>query len=174
MEPHDPRDLDAVIDDVARALTSTGPARDLRHAVASRIASRPSWPFGWRVGMAAAVAVAVVVLAVVMRPAPGPQGPRPVAEGGAPSVVPAAASALTETAAPVATERRPVVREARVAAARQTIGGATVTDGMVEIRPVAIVPLEDDGAAAESQALVVIEPIDVEPVRISQLGELVE
>jgi hypothetical protein len=61
--------------------------------------------------------------------------------------------------------------------ARQTIDRAAAAAEVVAITPVAIVPLADDGAGLEEMEptrVVEIAPIDVEPVRISELGELVE
>jgi|KBSMisStaDraftv2_1062788.scaffolds.fasta_scaffold173753_2 hypothetical protein len=159
------RDLDGVIDDVAQAMTGEELSRDLRPAIAARIASRAGWMPGWRVATAtAALAVAVVAVVVVLRPGEPPPQTRPVAEAvtrpsvDAPAVAPVQAS-----------EPRPARSIARTA--RQTI--APATPGIVDIDPVAIVPLKEDGAASDAPAsaqVVVIPLKDVEPVRINQLG----
>ena len=63
----------------------------------------------------------------------------------------------------------------RAVARRQIVAGLSETTDTVEIRPMAIVPLEHDTTtdADASLQLVEIAPIDVEPLRVSQL-ELVE
>jgi hypothetical protein len=121
--------------------------------------------------------VAVVVLmAMMMRPGESPQ-PAHVADSGSTRAPVASAPARAVDAsasAPTVTQARAVGQPARRAVARQTI--APATPGIVEISPLAVVPLKTDdeslGAEAPSQ-MVVIAPIDVEPVRINQL-ELVE
>jgi hypothetical protein len=178
MTSHDLRDLDGVIDDVARAMTDARLAHDLRPAVTSRIASPAPRGLGWRTVLAGAAVAAAVLVLVVMRPAPAPQ--RPQAGGGrvatrvtiGPAVPPAvepdaivpegAADGRTATPRGVA---RPV--------ARQTIDDAQVA-GVVDISPLEIVPLaaEDEGALTASH-VVDIAPIEVEPVAIDEL-ELIE
>jgi len=170
MDPHESRDLDGVIDDVARAMTGAELARDLRPAVASRIASAPSstllgqaW---WRAGLAAAGVAAVVLVAVVMRPTP--ERPRPQTVAGADGV-------RTAVAAPVADEHQATeIRRTARAVARQTVDDTPVTEEAVDVSPVAIVPLEEiEEDALASPQLVEIAPIDVELVSIGEL-ELVE
>ena len=170
MEPHDSRDLDGAIDDVARAMTTSVLARDLRPAIAARVAARRrSWPIGWRVAtMGAAMAAVAVAVAVVSRPGFEPQAAPPGAEArGVPPVV--------AGAPPPSTVTPRTARPDRVA--RQTIDRAAAAAEDVAITRVAIVPLADDGAGLEEMEptrVVEIAPIDVEPVRISELGELVE
>ena len=172
------RDLDGVIDEVARAMTGAALPRDLRPAIATRIASRSSWAPGWRVATAAAaLAVAVVSAIVVSRPGELRQT-RPIAQAVTPPPVaaggePASGAARPDTARVTDVAPRPPRKVARVA--RQTI--APATPGIVEISPLAVVPLKEDDAATRAQAppqMVLIAPIDVERVRISELGELVE
>jgi hypothetical protein len=178
MERHQPRDLDGVIDDVARAMTSRELARDLRPAVAARIASAPSWTFawlaGWRAGLSAAGVAAVVLVAVVMRPTPEP--PHTAADVRATAPAAGSVTAVGEKTLPAATgdQAAAIPRSAR-AVARQAIDDAAASAWIVEVSPLAIVPLEENEAAAAlaSPQLVEIAPIDVEPVRVSQL-ELVE
>lgn len=174
MEPHDSRDLDGVIDDVARAMTSTELARDLRPAVASRVSSGPSSTFGWRAGLAAAAIAAVVLVAVVLRPAAVPP-PSQVAsrlpEAAPPEAVapvPRAAGAREESPTP------PVIRRARAAVRRQVVDEATENQSIVEIEPLADLPLREARATASTQARIDIAPIAVEPVRIRELGEAAE
>ena len=175
MDPLDSRDLDGVIDDVARRMTGADVPRDLRSAVASRLASPAPWTIGWRTGVAAAVA-ALMVTAVVTRPAPEPQRSQTVADAGGaraatppPAAVPDAPGSLTSSAAQAA-----AIRRASRPVARQTIDDADIA-GIVDISPVAIVPLEgdDEDTVLTSSHVVEIAPIDVEPVRINGL-ELVE
>jgi hypothetical protein len=174
MDSHDVRDPDGVIDEVARAMTSTELTRDLRPAVASRIASPSSRAFGWRAGVAAAAVAAVVVAAVVLRPSPESQRPQTVAGAGAEraTVATPVDSSGSETAL-AATESQARRRTGRPVA-RQTIVDTEIAE-IVDISPVAIVPLEgDDGdTVLTSSHVVEIAPIDVEPVSISGL-ELVE
>lgn len=174
MDSHDVRDPDGVIDEVARAMTSTELARDLRPAVASRLASPAPWTlFGqpcWRAGVAAAVA-AVVVVAVVMRPTPEPQRPPTVADaGGARVATPPPVAVPAPASRPSSEARAGSVRRV----ARQTIVDSE-SAGIVDVSPVAIVPLEgdDEDTMLTSSHVVEIAPIDVEPVSISGL-ELVE
>lgn len=166
MDAHEPRDVDAVIDDVARAMTSVELSRDLRPAVTSRIA-RPSWTFGWRSSLAAAGIAAIALAAVVTQWRPTPPRSRPVADLAAPRRP--AVAPLSDPLVPDV----PVTHRARATVARQTIGGPATAEGTVEITPVAIVPLEPGDTVTGAQAPVDIAPIEVEPVRISQL-ELVE
>jgi len=169
---HESRDLDGVIDEVAQAMTQAELPRDLRPAIAARMTSRPAWTLGWRVATAAA-ALAVVVVAVVVVSRPGgeaPQQTRTVAEAVTQPPVDVPAVVHPPDAEP---SPSPVRRVARVA--RQT--AAPITQGIVEISPVAVVPLKEDDAATRAQAppqMVLIAPIDIERVRISELGELVE
>ena len=172
MDPHDSRDLDGVIDGVARAMTATELAHDLRPAVASRIADGPPWTIGWRAGLAAAAIIAVVVAAVVLRPLPSTPIER-VAEVTAPGPrTPAAPVVATreEAAAPR------VVREARVAVRRQVVveSAEANAQSIVEVEPLASIPLTEERAAVPTQARIEIAPIDVAPVRIRELGEAAE
>jgi hypothetical protein len=176
MDSHESRDLDGVIDEVARAMTSRELARDLRPAVASRVSSPAAWTFvgqpWWRPGLAAAVA-AMVVVAVVMRPAPEPQRPQTVADAGR-AIVTRPADSSGHESAPAAAESQAIRGTARPVA-RQTIVDTEIA-GVVDISPVAIVPLEGDDeedTMLTSSHVVEIAPIDVEPLSISGL-ELVE
>jgi hypothetical protein len=168
MDSHDVRDPDGVIDEVARAMTSTELTRDLRPAVASRIVSPPSWAFGWRAGVAA-----VVVAAVVLRPSPEPQRPQTtVADtGGARAATPP--PSVPDAADPrmFAEGQAGAIGRVSIPVARQTVVEASASATVVEIAPLAFVPLEADSLEPVEQ--VEIAPIDVEPVRLSQL-ELVE
>jgi hypothetical protein len=174
---HESRDLDGVIDEVAQAMTRAERPRDLRLAIAERLAARPpSWLSVWRVAAASAAMAVVVLVVMMMRPGESPQ-PAHVADSGSPppAVASAPARAVDASAsAPTVTQARAVGQPARRAVPRQTIAAAT--PGIVEISPLAVVPLKTDdeslGAGAPSH-MVVIAPIDVEPVRISQF-ELVE
>jgi len=173
---HESQDLDGVIDEVAQAMTRAELPRDLRPAIAARITSRPSWTPGWRVAAAGAAAAVVLLVAVMVRPGESP-GPTPVADSRrtgsvvAPEPTPAAVNA--SASAPTVIQTRAAGQVARRAVSRQTI--APATPGIVEIDSLAVVPLKEDvetGAPALS-SVVAIAPIDVEPVRISQI-ELVE
>lgn len=170
MERHESQDLDGIIDEVARAMTSVERARDLRPAVASRIASVPSWTMGWRVGMAAAAMAAIAFVAVVVRPVAEPErAPSSATAGGqgsvtaAPHVPQRVESASAESVAAVARPARVVVR--------QRLVDRPPTEEVVEIAPLAIGRLEADPLAPSQQVL--ITPIDLEPVSIGEL-ELVE
>ena len=175
------RDLDGVIDEVAQAMTRADLPGDLRRAVAARLAARqpswsPSWLSGWRVAAAGAAVAVVVLVAVMIQPGESPR-PAHVVDAGAtrPPVAPAPAPVVDAfPPAPIVIQARAAGRPARRAAGRQTI--APATPGIVEIPPLAVVPLKEgdelSGAETPSQ-VVVIAPIDVEPVRISQI-ELVE
>jgi hypothetical protein len=179
MDAHDPRDLDGVIDDVARNMTSEGLARDLRPAIAARLASAPSWTAGWRVGVAAAAMAAVALVAAVMwsglppdagserapsSAAAGRSGPETAAPAGPHSAGPASAESLAAAARP---------EPARVVV-RQTIDVDQPADDAVEITPLAIVPLEDsdDEEITLMSHSVEIAPIDVEPLRISEIEQV--
>ena len=177
MDVNDPRDLDSVIDDVARAMTSDAPARDLRPAVAARLATSSSWTFGWRTGFAAAAVAAVVLAAVVMRPGmPDVKSNRPpssaVADGSGPATgAPTGQSVEAASTASLAAVARP--QPAR-AVARQTIDDGPDTDDVVEVTPLAIAPLEDSDATditLMSQS-VEIAPIDIEPLTIGELEQV--
>jgi hypothetical protein len=174
---HDTRDLDGVIDEVAQAMTGAELRRDLRPAIAARIASAPPWSIGWRAGMAATVVAAVVIVAVVVRTGSNPPDSRPVAGGGGvrtstvPRVRPQVETQAVESLTAVA---RP--RPARMVA-RQTIDAAPATEGVVEIPPLAIEPLDTEPLEAYPLApsqVVQIVPIDVEPVRIGELDPIAE
>ena len=179
MDRHESRDLDGVIDEVARAMTGAELARDLRPAVVARIASAPSWTlFGqawWRAGLAAAGVAAVVLVAVVLRSTPEPQPPQTVVAGGVRAAGTTVAS-FGGTPAPTAREGHAAAigRTARTVV-RQTIADTPVAAETVDISPVAIVPLEDNEVAAVLAVpqLVEIAPIDVELVSIGEL-QLVE
>ena len=182
MGPDDSRDLDGVIDSVARAMTSGRLERDLRPVVAARL-RRPSWPLGWRVAAASAMSVMVVAVALMSRSGGEPQqtpsiaGPPAVATGHEPRRVlsqPATAVARTKS-----TKSARGLRSSRPAArvARQTIVRTSGTEDVVVIAPMAIVPLEGDDVSMTASAasrVVTITPIDVEPVRIREFGEQVE
>jgi len=173
MEPHDSRDLDGVIDGVARALTSTELARDLRPVVARRIASRPPWIAGWRAGVMAAAIAAAVVAAIVLRPRPATGPSRAaMAEHSAPATERSAAAPLVATRDDAPTP--PVNPRARAAVHRQIGGDGAAAQNVIEIEPVAILPLREDRAPAPAQARIEIAPIDVEPVRIRDLGDAAE
>ena len=176
MDRHERRDLDGVIDDVARAMTGTAMARDLRPAVAGRIASGPPWTLGWRVGLAAAGVAAVVLVAVVMRPTPEPRRPQPAAGVDAVRAAVTAAPSGGDQRAPLADEgQAEATRRTGRAVTRQTVDDTVVIAETVDISPVAIIPLEEfeEDAAVASPQLVEIAPIDVELVSIGEL-ELVE
>jgi hypothetical protein len=178
MDAQRSRDLDGIIDDVARTMTSTGLARDLRPAVASRLAGPAPWMFGWRAGLVGAAVAAVVMVAVVMRPAPEPQRPQAVAVtrgARAATPPPILAPHAPVSDAPSEAQGGLAGRPARPVA-RQTIVESEMA-GVVDISPVAIVPLEEAGdeedTVSAASPMVDIAPIDVEPLRISEL-ELVE
>jgi hypothetical protein len=168
---HDTRDLDGVIDEVAQAMTGAELRRDLRPAVAARMAGGPSWTFEWRVA-AAATAIASVVLAVLVMRSGGEAEkttlPAPVATV---EQTPRVESAQPVLATVLPLEVRAVRRARRASVARQRLGGVTTAD-VVEIDPLAIVPLDADDA--DSPQMVEIVPIEVEPVRISQLESIAE
>ena len=166
---HDTRDLDGVIDEVAQAMTGAALRRDLRPAIAARIAGRSSWTSGWRMGTAVAAIASIVIALVVMRSEREPRETRPVADAGV---------VRTETPAPRVDSVPPVeqaaaIRQApRAGVARQRLGDTRATADGVEITPLAIVPLDQD-EPSESQ-MVEITPIEVEPVRVSQLESIAE
>jgi hypothetical protein len=115
-------------------------------------------------------------VAVMLQLADSPR-PSQVADAGGTyrAVAPAPAPAVdASAAAPVAVQVRAAGQPVRRAVGRQTL--APATPGIVEIRPLAVVPLETDNEALDAEApahMVVIAPIEVDPVRISQL-DLVE
>jgi hypothetical protein len=171
MDRGEPRDLDGVIDDVARGMTSTGLARDLRPAVAARMAGAKSWTLGWRAAFAAAAA-AVVLAAVLMRPAPEQKRPPAVASAGE---VRAAAPTPQGTQALAAVEEQVAATLPRVRpVARQLVVDTPLAEPVVDIDPLAIVPLEEDDAIEStlSSQRVEIAPIDVERVSISELEQV--
>jgi hypothetical protein len=179
MDARDSRDLDGVIDDVARAMTGTELARDLRPAIAARIASPASWatmPRVWRAAVATAALAAAVLLAVARWP--GESGrPARMARSVTPesTVGPVPTRDRIEAPVPVTTvSEAPRSRPRARAIGRQTIVDAPAVGG-VDVEPLAIVPLESVPVAAEAPRQVVnIAPIDVGPVRIRELGEQVE
>ena len=178
---HDTRDLDGVIDEVAQALTGAELRRDLRPAVAARVAGRrPGWTLDWRVATAATAIASVVLAVIVMRSGGEPETPPPA------PVATVEQTPRVESAQPVPTtlspradligplplvEARAVPRARRAAVARQRLGGIT-TEDVVEIDPLAIVPLDADEVVSSQQVEIV--PIEVEPVRISQLEPIAE
>jgi hypothetical protein len=173
MDQRDSQDLDRVIDEVARAMTSVDVPRDLRPAVAARIASAPPWSFGWRVAAAGAAVAAVVIGAVVLRTGSEPQNPRPVAGGGVRAAItppPIAAPAEAPPRAATARDAGAVRQVARAAVRRQTIVGVAAVVETVAIDPVAIVPLDADGPSPPQ--LVQIKPIEFMPVRISEFDRV--
>jgi hypothetical protein len=170
MDRHEPRDLDGVIDDVARGMTSTRLMRDPRPAVAARMAGAASWTPGWLAACGSAAAAAAVVAAVLMRP--GPEEKRPAVANTGEVRATAPASRAQAMAAVVEDVAVAVPKARRVA--RQLVDDAPVVEQVVEIDPLAIVPLED-GDATEYAPLsqrVEIAPIDVELVSISQLDQV--
>jgi hypothetical protein len=173
MTPHESRDLDDVIDDVARAMTSCRLERDLRPAIAARREGVPSWWMDWR--LAATVALVAFLVGVAVMPRSGGEPP-PTQRAAVPDDQPVV-TAPDETRTvpgPVTAEPRSARQERRVA--RQTIVRTAGTEDVVIIPPVAIVPLEEDltPPAQTAPQIVTIAPIDVEPVRIRTLGEQVE
>ena len=171
---HDTRDLDGVIDEVAQAMTGTALRRDLRPAIAARIAGRSAWTPGWRMGTAVAAIASIVIAVVVMRSErePAVTSPRaPVATADqTPRVEPR--QPVSATLPPRADLIGPLPLVApRASVRRQRLGGVTTAD-VVEIAPLAIVPLDQD-EPSESQ-MVEITPIEVEPVRVSQLESIAE
>ena len=165
---HDTRDLDGVIDEVAQAMTGAELRRDLRPAIAARIAGRPSWTSGWRMGTAVAAIASIVIAVVVMRSEREPRETRPVAEAG---LVRTEAPAPRVDSAPTVEQAAAVPRAPRGGVGRQRLGGVTTAD-VVEIDPLAIVPLEADEASGSQ--VVEIAPIDIEPVRVSQLESIAD
>ena len=171
---HDTRDLDGVIDEVAHAMTGAELRRDLRPAIAARIADRRGWAFDWRVATAAAAIASVVLAVVVMR-----SGREPVVTSPRAPVATADQTSRVEPRQPVSTTLPPradligplPLVATRASVRRQRLGGVTTAD-VVEIDPLAIVPLDAD-ETGESQ-IVEIVPIEVEPVRISQLETIAE
>lgn len=164
---HDTRDLDGVIDEVAQAMTGAELRRDLRPAIAARIAGSPSWALGWRMGTAMAVVSSVVLVVVVMRSGRQPE-----------TVPPASVATVEQTPRVEPSQPRPTVVEApavprarRAAPSRQRLGAITTSD-VVAIDPLAIVPLDADEASGSQ--MVEIVPIEVEPVRISQIEPIAE
>ena len=177
---HDTRDLDGVMDEVAQALTGAELRRDLRPAVAARVAGRrPGWTLDWRVATAATAIASVVLAVVVMRSGGEPETPpsAPVATADqTPRVEPGQPVLATlppraDLIGPLPLEVRAVPRARRASVARQRLGGITTAD-VVEIDPLAIVPLGADEAGSSQQVEIV--PIEVEPVRISQLEPIAE
>jgi hypothetical protein len=186
MERHESRDLDAVIDGVARAMTSGRLERDLRSALAARLVAAPSWAIGWRAVVAvAAMAVLAVTVAVVSRSGGEPRQTRSAARPGDQRAV-ASGHELPAVPGPVAAvdvraERtEPTGRRASrpaIRVARQTIVRPTGTGDIVVIRPVTIVPLAGNDPTTTAPRVpqaVTIAPIEVEPVRITELGEQIE
>ena len=136
------------------------------------MAGVPSWTPGRRAACAVAAAVVVVLAAVLMRPAPEQNRPHAVATaGGMRGAVPRP----QDRAVPVGGERQVAVTVSRVRrVARQLVDDTPAVEPIVEIDPVAIVPLQD-GDARENTLLsqrVEIAPIDVEQVSISQLEQV--
>ena len=177
---HDTRDLDGVIDEVAQAMTGAELRRDLRPAVAARVAGRPGWTLDWRVAAAATAIASVVLAVVVMRSGDDPettpaapvatveQTPRVEASQPRPTTLPPRA----DLTGPLLRDHASAVpRAQRASVPRQRLGGITTAD-VVEIDPLAIVPLDAVEAASSQQVEIV--PIEVEPVRISQLEPIAE
>jgi hypothetical protein len=171
MVRHDSRDLDGVIDAVARAMTSGGLTRDLRPAVASRLAAAPSWTFAWRLGLAAAAVAAVALVSVLTRPGSEPRHVPSSSVAGSPDTV-LAPRDVPSRAEPAATDVMAAVAEPQTprAVMRQTTDDRPPADDAVAIIPLAIEPIEADPLALSQ---VQIAPIDLEPVSIGEL-ELVE
>ena len=161
---HDTRDLDGVIDKVAQAMTGAELRRDLRPAIAARIAGGPSWTLGWRMGTAMAVVASIVLVMVVMQPGREPE-----------TAAPAPVAAVQQT--PRALPPRPdlkgplPLRVRRASVGRQRLGDTTTAD-VVEIDPLAIVPLDAHEASVAQR--VEIAPIAVAPVVINQLEAIAE
>lgn len=162
---HDTRDLDGVIDEIAQAMTGAELRRDLRPAIAARIARRRSWTLDWRVATAATAMASVVLAVVVMRSGREPETTSaPVATvRQAPRVAP---SQPEPTALPPGAD--PLVARA---IGRQRLGTTTTAD-VVEIDPLAIVPLDAHEASVAER--VEIAPIAVAPVVINQLEAIAE
>ena len=172
MDRHEPRDLDAVIDDVAGGMTSAGLRRDLRPAVAARIADAPSWRSGWRSALAASAAVVIVLAALLLRLGPEQNRAPAAANAGQPRALSSAPQSFQAVAALEAQSSAPLSTARPVA--RQLVDDTPVVEQVVQIDPVAIVPLEDE-AVGENTLLsqrVEIAPIDVERLSISQLEEV--
>jgi len=176
---HDTRDLDGVIDEVAQAMTGVELRRDLRPAIAARIAGGHSWTLDWRVATAVTAVAAVVLVVVAMPSRRAPETPRPAPVATVertPRVEPRQPGPTTlppraDLTGPLPLDVRAVRRASRVSVARQRLGNVTTAD-VVEIDPLAIVPLDADEAG--SSQTVEIVPIDIEPVRVSQLESIAD
>jgi len=142
MDARDSRDLDGAIDDVARAMTGTELARDLRPAIAARIASPASgatMPRAWRAAVATAALAAAVLLAVAWWP--GESG-RPARMAGAvtpdSTVGPVPTRDRVEAPAPVTTvSEAPRGRRRARAIGRQTIVDVPAVASVVDVTPLA-------------------------------------
>ena len=122
--------------------------------------------------MAGAVMAAAVLVAVAWWPGEPPaQVTKSIASDSAvaapPEQVPAHPTTSAASVTAIGTSRQPVH-----AVERQTLVAATEAAGNVDIRPLAIDPVEADPLVPLEA--VEIAPIDVEPVRIARVGELVE
>ena len=166
---HETRDLDGVINEVAQAMTGAELRRDLRPAIAARIAGGPSWTSGWRMGTAVAAIASIVIAVVVMRSEREPRETRPVAEAGP---VKTEAPAPRIDSVPTVEQAAAVPRAPRAGVGRQRLGDTRATADGVAIAPLAIAPLDAD-EPSESQ-IVEITPIEVEPVRVSQLESIAD
>jgi hypothetical protein len=173
--------LDAAIDGVARAMTAAAPSKELREAVARRIAGPASLAGSWRSWSMAALAAALVVTAVAMwRERPMETSPSRLAAEHAPAAQPTLPPAVPpdETRRAALGDRVSVTsagRPGRRAAARQTVTAAT--NDAVLIRPLAIDPIGSGAAEVDTMSVparVAIDPIAVTPMRIFDVGQQVE
>jgi hypothetical protein len=176
MAMNERRDLDVVIDEVARAMTSAAPPASLRQAVARRVESPVRWTPGGRTWTAAAAVAVLALMAVVPRLGHEGDGPSARVTRDEPEPPQAARAETTSPAirAAPATERRVARRAERIGL--QTTG-PVVTGETVVIDPLAIAALATDSVVVEAMPApmdVSIEPIAIAPMRVRELGELVE
>jgi len=173
MDADKPREVDALIDGVARAMTAGEPsdalrAKVLRQIAAAASAAAPSRTIPWRPW--AAAAAAVVVVATVVWQLDDRAVVRQVPDRAAANVAAPPDAAVTMTARPPASLDQAAARAVRQVA-RQSPGPVDEAR-TVAIAPLAIDPLRPSPLVAETGRPLDDIEIDPIPIRPLALGAL--
>jgi hypothetical protein len=167
--------VDALVNDVARAMTDGTPSEALRANVVRRIGGPVPRTYSWRPLVAAAAAVAVVAVSALWQwsgRTDVPDSPDRVAiDPAPPPSARDAAPAAGLTVSAVVGVQEPAASRSPLRVGRQTPGLAS-EPGALDIAPLTIDPVgpaEIEVAAAAGPADVDIAPIAIRPLAIGRL-----
>jgi len=181
MDADKPRDVDALIDGVARAMTGGEPSDGLRAAVRRRIDGPVPKTAAWRPWVVAGATAAIVIVAVVWqlndRAAVRHVPDRSAADVQAPArpdavAAPRAAAVMVSPSQRASADRPAPRADRQVARQSQAPAGEPST---VEIAPLAIEPLRPAALVADTDtgrplADIEIDPIPIRPLAIGPLA----